>query len=146
MDKLAKIRAEVERLRHLHQMKYQQLDTNDNMCLVECGKRNLCNELLSFIDSLQEEPVSEDFKQFEETYLDKEKDEILCIYDRHAGLVDGAQWQKQQIMNGSTTRVVHIGEDLCPFIRRYELAFDIKSQVQDVKDGDKVKVIIIKED
>jgi len=53
-----KIRKEVERLRNLHQMKYQQLDTNDNMCLVECGKRNLCNELLSFIDSLQEEPVS----------------------------------------------------------------------------------------
>lgn len=50
-----KIRKEVERLRNLHQMKYQQLNTNDNMCLVECGKRNLCNELLSFIDSLQEE-------------------------------------------------------------------------------------------
>lgn len=57
-DKIQKIREEVERLRNLHQMKYQQLDTNDNMCLVECGKRNLCNELLSFIDSLQEEPVS----------------------------------------------------------------------------------------
>ena len=53
-----KIRKEVERLRNLHQMKYQQLDTNDNMSLVKCGKRNLCNELLSFIDSLQEEPVS----------------------------------------------------------------------------------------
>ena len=42
----------------------------------------------------QEEPVSEDFKQFEDEYLDKEKDEILCIYDRHAGLVDGANWQR----------------------------------------------------
>ena len=57
-DKVQKIREEVERLRNLHQIKYQHLDTNDNMCLVECGKRNLCNELLSFIDSLQEEPVS----------------------------------------------------------------------------------------
>ena len=57
----------------------------------------LCN-LDAYIDSLQEEPVSEDFKQFEETYLDKEKDEILCIYDRHAGLVDGANWQKEQMM------------------------------------------------
>lgn len=57
-DKVQKIREEVERLRNLHQIKYQNLDTNDNMCLVECGKRNLCNELLSFIDSLQEESVS----------------------------------------------------------------------------------------
>lgn len=51
-DKVQKIREEVERIRNLHQIKYQILDTNDNMCLVECGKRNLCNELLSFIDSL----------------------------------------------------------------------------------------------
>ena len=57
-DKVQKIREEVERLRNLHQIKYQHLDTNDKMCLVECGKRNLCNELLSFIASLQEEPVS----------------------------------------------------------------------------------------
>ena len=53
-----KIRKEVERLRNLHQMKYQQLDADSSMSLVECGKRNLCNELLSFIDTLQEEPVS----------------------------------------------------------------------------------------
>lgn len=62
-DKLQKIREEVERLRNIHQIKYQNLDTNDNMCLVECGKRNLCNELLSFIDSLPEEPVSDDFEE-----------------------------------------------------------------------------------
>ena len=57
-DKVQKIRGEVERLRNLHQMKYQQLDADSSMSIVECGKRNLCNELLSFIDSLQEEPVS----------------------------------------------------------------------------------------
>ena len=44
----------------------------------------------------KEEPVSEDFKKFEEQYLEKEKDEIISVYDRHAGLVDGAQWQKKQ--------------------------------------------------
>jgi len=57
-DKVQEIRKEIERLRSLHQIKYQHLDTNDNMCLVECGMRNLCNDLLLFIDSLQEEPVS----------------------------------------------------------------------------------------
>ena len=53
--------------------------------------------LMAKIDSLpsdEEEPVSDDFKKFEVDYLDKEKDEILCVYDRHAGLVDGANWQK----------------------------------------------------
>lgn len=55
-----KIREEVERLRKLHQMKYQQLDADSSMSLVECGKRNLCNELLSFIDSIQSEEDDDD--------------------------------------------------------------------------------------
>jgi hypothetical protein len=55
-----KIREEVERLRKIHQMKYQQLDADSSMSLVECGKRNLCNELLSFIDSLQSEEDDDD--------------------------------------------------------------------------------------
>ena len=70
-DKVQKIREEVERLRSLHQMKYQQLDTDSSMSLVECGKRNLCNELLSFIDSLLEEPVSEDLEEASWLYADK---------------------------------------------------------------------------
>jgi hypothetical protein len=69
-DKVQKIRKEVARLRNLHQMKYQQIDINDNMCLVKCGKRNLCDELLSFIDSLQEEPVSEDLEKVVEEIVD----------------------------------------------------------------------------
>ena len=63
-----RIRKEVERLRSLYQMKYQQLDADNSMSLVECGKRNLCNELLSFIDSLQEEPVSEDLEEAANKY------------------------------------------------------------------------------
>lgn len=55
-----KIRKEVERLRKIHQMKYQQLDADSSMSLVECGKRNLCNELLSFIDSIQSEEDDDD--------------------------------------------------------------------------------------
>ena len=74
-DKVQEIRKEVERLRSLHQIKYQHLDTNDNMCLVECGMRNLCNDLLLFIDSLQEEPVSED--------LEKEISDYLTSYHLH---------------------------------------------------------------
>lgn len=70
-----KIRKEVERLRKIHQMKYQQLDADNSMSLVECGKRNLCNELLSFIDSLQEEPKKCMYTKDDFTEEDRK---ILC--------------------------------------------------------------------
>jgi hypothetical protein len=111
-DKVQKIREEVERLMNeLIQEKEKGFDSDiDDACILEL------QNVLTFIDSLQEEPiseqnlssverigkdwkeepVSEDFKKFEEQYLEKEKDEIISVYDRHAGLVDGAQWQKKQ--------------------------------------------------
>ena len=49
------------------------------------------------------------------------------------------------LMKDAVSRVVHIGDDSCPFLRRYELAYDIKTQVPDINEGDKVKVIIVKE-
>ena len=78
-----KILAEIERLMHNH----------DSALDYEAALEDVRN----FIDSLQEEPISEDFKKFEEDYLEENKDEILCVYDRHAGLVDGAKWQKEQM-------------------------------------------------
>ncbi len=50
------------------------------------------------------------------------------------------------LLRNAVIRVVHIGDDSCPFLRRYELAYDIKTQVPDINEGDKVKVIIVKED
>ena len=100
-DKVQKIRNEVERLRNLHQMKYQQLDTNDNMNLVECGKRNLCNELLSFIDSLQEEPVSEKLEEAAKHYLYSNilYDDVYVGNPTDKDCIEmfkaGAQWQKE---------------------------------------------------
>lgn len=57
IDKAAVV-AEIIRLRNLHQSKYQQLSTDDTMCLVECGKKNICNDLLSFISTLEVKEVS----------------------------------------------------------------------------------------
>lgn len=67
------------------------------------------DKILTFIESLpehssveriekdcKEDPWSDDFKKFEEDYLEREKEEIICVYDRHAGLIDGAQWQKEK--------------------------------------------------
>lgn len=89
IDKVQRIREEVERLRNLHQMKYQQLDADSNMSLVECGKRNLCNELLLFIDSLQEEhklkPKFQEGNKIvyvgERKELDTDEHTILYVYD-----------------------------------------------------------------
>ena len=103
-DKVQKIREEVKRLRNLHQMKYQQIDTNDNMCLVECGKRNLCNDLLYFIDSMQEEPVSEELEEACEQLAEnarKYKAETSSPFfsqtDYKQGVIDGANWQKANL-------------------------------------------------
>lgn len=100
-DKVQKIREEVERLRSLHQMKYQQLDTDGSMSLVECGKRNLCNELLSFIDSMQEEPVSDDLEDAADKYSQSiHSDYFNDMFDSHNiydAVIYGAKWQKEQM-------------------------------------------------
>lgn len=36
-------------------------------------------------------------KEKSEEYLQQEKDEILCLYDRYAGYVDGANYVLEQI-------------------------------------------------
>lgn len=109
-DKVQKIREEVERLRSLHQIKYQHLDTNDKMCLVECGMRNLCNDLLLFIDSLQEKPVSEDLEEASKEWLRPQLDKSYANYgevkmmelthfDGYAmldAIEFGAQWQQEK--------------------------------------------------
>lgn len=96
-DKVQKIREEVERLRNLHQIKYQNLGTNDNTCLVECGKRNLCNELLSFIDSLQGEPVSEELEEFALQYAGHHAPYDSCWQEVEDAVKAGAQWQKEHL-------------------------------------------------
>ena len=36
-------------------------------------------------------------KEKAEEYLEEEKDEILCVYDRYAGFVDGANYVLEEI-------------------------------------------------
>ena len=36
-------------------------------------------------------------KEKSEEYIKEEKDEILCVYDRYAGFVDGANYVLEQI-------------------------------------------------
>ena len=137
-DKVQKIRAEIER-----RIEEEQRIRREKDKLTGVGSiiDTRYESLLSFIDSMQEEPVSEDFKQFEETYLDKEKDEILCIYDRHAGLVDGANWQKEQLTAKTVDVTIAIP---------YPNGDGGYTQLVDSKEalpfGDNIKVLVIKEE
>ena len=97
-DKVQKIREEVERLKgwnnnvrnSTRHMTLQEEDFNR-------GKHSSYIEILNFIDSLQEEPVSEDlektaveaFKQI----VDSDKNNFLEIFKA------GAEWQKQKTVD-----------------------------------------------
>lgn len=100
------------------------------------------------IKALQKEPVSEDFKEFEVEYFEREKDNIVCVYDRHAGLVDGAKWQKEQMMKDAI--IATIESDLDPHGADYGNQKIIcgwgELEAKKFKNGSKVKLIIIKED
>lgn len=89
------------------------------------------------IKALQKEPASEDFKEFEVEYFEREKDNIVCVYDRHAGLVDGAKWQKERISKQVLDATVHPSDG--------EIWVDCIFDLAPFKEDEKVKLIIIKE-
>jgi len=57
------------------------------------------NDSVSIHMSSKQEPVtvSEDFETFEKMYMQGNEGEIVSIYDRHAGLVDGVKWQNDRV-------------------------------------------------
>ena len=110
------------------------------------GAYNILCNLDAYIDSLQEEPVSEDLKEFEVEYIEREKDNIVCVYDRHAGLVDGAKWQKQQMMKDAIEAEIINWASVFTSIKVIEPE-RAEAMIKEKFDiGDKVKLIIVKED
>lgn len=90
---------------------------------------NSCN----FGKNLQEEPVSEDLEEAATTFAD-----VHVYATRMVCFKAGANWQKQQMMkNAVNTEVCHIfGDKDKAFFPMYGM---------DMKQGDKVKLIIIKQ-
>lgn len=86
-----------------------------------------------------------ELERFEKEYLEKNRDEIVSVYDRHAGLVDGARWQKQQLMKDAVDGRVEEPECFLWRVISDDLTgeFVVKNKLQD---GDKVKLILAKED
>ena len=129
------IRAEIERLKEENSIGLSEYDAG--YCN---GVGEICEHLLSFIKSQPDEQVSEDlekaaieaFKQI----VDNGKNSFLEIFKA------GSNWRKEQMMKDSVSgEVMHC--------MRYWIKTDeaeLQNHLQKFIDGDKVKVIIIKED
>ena len=120
-----KIRTEVERLMNeLIQEKEKGFGSDiDDACILEL------QNVLTFIDSMQEETVSDDLKKFAEEW-----DESLYRSD---AVIAGAKWHKQQMIKSAVDAFIYKGG-----IRLKEWPLPEKCG----EHLDSVKVIIIKED
>ena len=98
-------------------------------------------ELLLFIDSMQEEPVSEDLEkeieQYEESFRHKSTQMGYKETARHF-----AQWQKEQMMSEAIDALVHTFDN--GYVRVGTQLLD--NNKYGLKVGEKFKVIIVKED
>lgn len=99
--------------------------------------------IIPHIDSMQEECVSDDLKKFAEEW-----DESLYRSD---AVIAGANWQKQQMMKDAADGQIHryymkdsiIGDSISI---DYGVEANLDVNKHNFAHGDKVKVIIIKED
>lgn len=127
MDKIEKIRAEIkERLNWKGK-----IQTSYYM-----GCRDELKELLSFIDTLEEEPD----KSLEEA-ADKYEYEKGHLY--HPSIketfIAGAKWQKAKMMEDAVEGFIFQPEDSCPKML-------VANYNGELKHGDTVRIIIVKED
>ena len=145
-NKIDLVRAEIER--RIEEL--QPCNTREN--LRAHGAIAGYYQILSFINSMQEEPVSEDLEEACEQLAEnarKHKAETSSPFysqtDYRQGVVDGAKWQKAKLMKDATPVTVYIDVGGYPYIPQLEL-YDYDKDVPLAKEGDKYKVILIKEE
>ena len=114
MDKIEKIRTEIERLKNnseLAKMEWIDEGYNQNAFAEDCRIGSF-DTLLSFLDTLSEEPdkdleeAAEEYKQGEvDTNVDYHDDtgEPLCFMEAlKPAFTAGAEWMKEHMMNIKT--------------------------------------------
>jgi|GEM_PF-4047775 len=165
-DKVQKIRKEVERM---HKLLPSVIDS-DNIYLDYADR--ICTTLEMFIDSLQEEPVSDtqssvifygltgsvgntkdepvsdDLEYASEKYACRFTSSKYGHDKIKATFKAGANWQKEQMMKDAIGREVAEGS-MCPAIETLPVLTHtdmILLPKDKFKSGDKVKIIIIRED
>ena len=123
-----KIRAEIERLK-------------ESGC---ASPIVICDTLLAFIDSMQEETVSEDLEEATKEWSENEDNVRGCDYISLVRVEEafkaGANWQKDKLIKdaieGYVDQVEYPGSTW----------IELSDTPKDLKDGDNVKLTIIKED
>ncbi len=138
------IRAEIERY-------VDSLERNSGMAgPFGDAQMALCDRLLSFIDSLPEEKVSdstpleesgEDLKSELHNYIEQHKSELAGYFDIRRVARHFANWQKQQMMKDAVYGLVCGHDDNSPAWIDLNLL-----NKPDVNVGEEIKLIIIKEE
>lgn len=137
MDKVQKIRKEVERLMYGFNLEAD-IASCENAEIEKFADTNyqLCKKILEYIDEVQKQHISEDFEKEIQTtikmvkYLDLSSDDIVSFCAHHY-----SKWQKEQLMKNTINGIARPDDD--------EIWCNLVSS--NLKDGDKVKVIVIKE-
>ena len=96
MDKLVKLRKEIERLKKCSEfakLEYVDEGYTQNAFAEDCRILSF-NKLLSFIDSMQEEPISEDLEKKLKDYVCHEWAGDPIVLVRHF-----ANWQKERLLS-----------------------------------------------
>lgn len=145
------IRAEIERY-------VDSLERNSGMAgPFGDAQMALCDRLLSFIDSLPEEKVSdstpleesgEDLKSELHNYIEQHKSELSGYFDIRRVARHFANWQKQQMMKGTIDGYVTGNDerDIDVWIESERFRWIENKNVTELNIGDKVKLVIIKEE
>ena len=135
MNKVEKIKSEIERLK-----KSLPWGNCASQLSMECNCKNEAyNEVLSYINSLEEEPISNDLKEAAHSYVDTtiecfDSESNPCCYP---AFIAGAEWQKEKMMENAVDGEIYFSMDY--------LQYRINTEpLAHFHHGDKVKLIIIK--
>lgn len=125
-DKIKKIREEVAKI---------QLYTQSEVL----------KQVLDYIDKVQQEPVSEDLEEAAHKYADIRMSNYETAF---YAFMSGAKWQKEQMMAKAKSGTVQKDNQVILDNGTYidlDPSMQLKPSFVGLKEGDRIKVIIIKE-
>ena len=137
-DKVQKIREGVEKLKsQLLRGACSSQIAMETMC-----KEEAYNEILAILDTMQEEPVSKELEEAANNALNNvlNTHEIVNVRSCLEMFRFGANWKKEQMMTKAVDAELYSDGMLTPLI-----GIKDKEKISNIKFGDKVKLIIIKE-
>ena len=133
MTQVEQIKAEIERLQA-----ETSIGLSEYSMGYENGRAKVCRLLLKFINSMQKEPVSEDLELASERYACRYADSKYGHDKIKKAYTAGAQWQEEQMLAKAIDGEVGYWN-----IRGLFVNMEMPNELEE---GDKVKLIIIKED